>query len=61
MNTITRLFNKKSKKNKNNQRHCSIQESLTQSLKEIKLIKQGKLKAKTWDDLYGELKEDKEK
>lgn len=42
------------------QRYCSVYESLEQSLKEVKLMKQGKIKKKTWNELLKELKEDKE-
>ena len=47
-------------KEKTAQRYCSVYESLEQSLKEVKLIKEGKIKPKTWDELYKELKEKKE-
>ena len=47
-------------KEKTPQRYCSIQESLSESLKEVKMIKQGKIKAKSWKDLFKELKENKE-
>ena len=40
-------------------RHCSVYGSLEESLKEVKLIKEGKLKPKTWDELYKELKNNK--
>ena len=43
-------------KTKTSKRYCSVNESLKESLKEIKLIKEGKAKAKTWDELYDELK-----
>lgn len=42
------------------QRYCSVYESLEESLKEVKMIKQGKIKKKTWKELFKELKEDKE-
>lgn len=57
MSTITRLTNTKEKTSK---RYCSVYESLEESLKEVKLIKAGKIKPKTWDELYNELKEEKE-
>ena len=60
MNTAIHLVNNKKYKD-NNKRHCSIQKSLTKSLKEVKLIKQGKIETKTWDELYKELEEDKER
>ncbi len=47
-------------KDKTAQRYCSVYESLEQSLKEVKLIREGKIKPKTWDELYKELKEEKE-
>ncbi len=47
-------------KDKTAQRYCSVYESLEQSLKEVKLIKEGKIKPKKWDELFNELKEDKE-
>lgn len=56
MNTISSKLTKE----KTPQRYCSIQESLRESLKEVKLIKQGKIKAKSWKDLFKELKENKE-
>ena len=46
-------------KDKTTQRYCTVYESLDESLKEVKLIKQGKIKAKTWKELFKELKEDK--
>ena len=57
MNTVARLTNTKEKLSK---RYCSIYESLEESLKEVKLIKEGKIKPKTWDELYEELKQCKE-
>lgn len=35
-------------------RYCSVEESLRQSLKEIKLYKQGKIKLQTWDEYVNE-------
>lgn len=46
-------------KEKTTPRYCTVYESLDESLKEVKLIKQGKIKAKTWKELFKELKEDK--
>ena len=57
MNTVARLTNTKEKLSK---RYCSVYESLKESLKEVKLHKQGKIQLKTWDELYEELQEDKE-
>lgn len=59
MNTIARL-NGKLTKEKASERYCSVYESLEQSLKEVKLIKEGKIKPKTWQELLKELKEEKE-
>ncbi len=59
MNTITRLTGKLTKE-KNSKRYCTVYESLEQSLKEVNLIKKGKIKAKTWKELYEELEQDKE-
>ena len=61
MNTAVHLINQKKEKANCNKRHCSIQESLAKSLKEVKLIKEGKLEAKTWNELYDELEENEEK
>ena len=41
------------------ERPCTPSESLAQSLKEMKLMRQGKMKKHTWDDLKKELKNDK--
>lgn len=57
MSTVTRLTNTKEKKS---QRYCSVYESLEESLKEVKLIKEGKIKPKTWEELLEELKKDGE-
>lgn len=57
MNTVARLTNTKEKLSK---RYCNIYESLEESLKEVKLIKEGKIKPKSWRDLLNELKKDKE-
>jgi len=37
-------------------REHNIQEMLKQSLKEVKLHKEGKIQLKTWDELYNTLK-----
>lgn len=47
-------------KEKTTQRYCSVYESLEESLKEVKLHREGKTELKTWDELYKELQEDKE-
>lgn len=57
MNAVARLTNTKEKFTK---RYCSVYESLEESLKEVKLIKEGKIKPKTWKELLEELKEDGE-
>lgn len=59
MNTIARL-NGKLTKEKASERYCSVYESLEQSLKEVKLIKEGKIKPKSWRNLLDELRADKE-
>lgn len=58
MNTTARLTGKLTK-DKTAKRYCSVYESLEESLKEVKLIKEGKIKPKTWDELYEELKNNK--
>lgn len=47
-------------KEKTPERYCSVYESLKESLKEVKLIKKGKIKTKSWRQLLDELKEDEE-
>jgi len=37
-------------KNNNTQRYCSVEESLIESLREVKLHIEGKIKLKTWDE-----------
>lgn len=59
MEAIARLKGKFTKE-KAPKRYCSVYESLEQSLKEVKLIKEGKIKPKTWKELLKELKEDGE-
>lgn len=58
MEAIARLRGKLTKE-KAPKRYCSVYESLEESLKEVKLIKEGKVKPKTWDELYEELKNNK--
>ena len=55
MNTITRLTGKKTK---DDSKYCTIYKSLEESLKEVKLIKEGKIKPKTWQELLDELDND---
>lgn len=57
MSTVTRLTNTKEK---TSQRYCSVYESLEESLKEVKLIKEGKIQPKSWKELYNDLKKDEE-
>lgn len=59
MNTIAR-FTGKLTKEKTAKRYCSICESLKESLKEVKLHKEGKIHLDTWDDFLEELKKDEE-
>lgn len=59
MNTVARMT-KKQTNDKKEKRYCTVYESLDESLKEVKLIKEGKIKAKSWDELYEELKSNKE-
>lgn len=59
MGTIARLTGKLTKDN-TSKRYCSVYESLRQSLKEVKLYKQGKLHLDTWDEFLKELNDDKE-
>lgn len=57
MNTIAHLTRKKTK-DKKTERYCSVYESLKESLKEVKLHKEGKIHLDTWDDFLEELKEE---
>lgn len=59
MDTIARLT-RNITKDKKDKRYCTVYESLEQSLQEVKLIKEGKIKPKTWDELYEELKHNEE-
>lgn len=56
MNAIAR-FKGKLTKEKTSKRYCSVYESLDESLKEMQLIRKGKLKAKTWEEFKKELEE----
>ena len=58
MDTIARLTGKLTKE-KTSKRYCSVYESLEQSLKEMNLIRKGKLEAKTWDEFKEELENEK--
>lgn len=42
------------------EKEYNLREALEESLHEVKLIKEEKIKAKTWDELYEELKENKD-
>lgn len=55
MEAIARLAGKLTK-DKKNKRDCTVYESLKESLKEVKLHKQGKIQLGTWNDLYNDLK-----
>ena len=55
MNAISRRLTKE----KMSERYCSVYESLKESLKEVKLHREGKIHLKTWDELYEELKNNK--
>lgn len=59
MDTIAHL-SKDHTKEKASKRYCSISESLRDSLREVKLHRQGKLQLGTWDEFLQELKQDKE-
>lgn len=58
MNAIARLTGKLTK-DKKDKRYCTICESLEQSLKEVKLHKEGKIHLDTWDNFLKELKNEK--
>lgn len=58
MNTIAHLKGKLTKE-KTSKRYCSVYESLKESLKEVKLYKEGKIHLDTWDEFLKELEEDK--
>lgn len=58
MNAIARLTARPTK-DKTPERYCSVYESLKESLKEVKLIKEGKTKPKSWRELLKELDEEK--
>jgi len=40
------------------ERPCTVKESIEQSLKEVKLIKEGKLPKRNWDDFMKELEKE---
>lgn len=57
MEAIARLKGKVTKE-KAPKRYCSIYESLKESLKEVKLYKEGKIHLDTWDEFLEELKKE---
>lgn len=59
MNAIAHLTGKLTKE-KAPKRYCSVYESLKESLKEVKLHREGKIHLDTWDEFLEELNEDKE-
>lgn len=59
MNAIARLFVKTTKE-KAPERYCSVYKSLKESLKEVKLHKEGKIHLDSWDEFLEELKKDEE-
>ncbi|HBJ2614378.1 TPA: hypothetical protein LA742_002870 [Clostridium botulinum] len=42
------------------QRYCPVSESLEESLKQMKAVRSGKMKKKTWRELKKELQEEDE-
>lgn len=46
--------------NTKTERYCPVTESLEESLKEMKAIREGKIPKKTWDDLLKESYDTKE-
>ena len=58
MNTITR-FTGKLTKDKAAQRYCSVYESLKESLKEVKLHREGKKHLDTWEEYLEKKKRSK--
>jgi len=44
--------------NKDEKKYCTPSESLEQSLKEMKLMREGKIPKKSWNDLKEELKKE---
>lgn len=59
MNTVAHMG--KLTKEKTTERYCSVYESLKESLKEVKLIRDGKIKPKTWQEFLEELNKEDEK
>lgn len=54
MGTVAQL-KKKLTKDKAQERYCSIYESLKQSLKEVKLHREGKIHLDTWDEYLNKI------
>lgn len=52
MNAVTRVIGKIAREETS---ESTIYESLKESLKEVKLIKEGKIKPKTWQEILGEI------
>lgn len=40
------------------ERYCTIEESIKESAKEVKLMREGKLPKRNWRDMFKELRED---
>ena len=59
MNTIARLT-RANTKDSNNERYCSVYESLKESLKEVKLHREGKIHLDTWEEYLAKKKHNKE-
>ena len=59
MGTITRLKGKLTKDNAT-ERYCSVYESLEESLKEVKLHREGKIHLDTWSEYLAKKHKDKE-
>ena len=56
MNSTIKLFNKKSLVNS---KEYNLYEALEESLKEVKLIKEGKIKPKKWREILNEIGDEK--
>lgn len=57
MNTVTLG---KLTKEKTSNRYCSVYDSLKESIKEVKLHKEGKIHLDSWNDFLKELRKDEE-
>lgn len=42
------------------ERYCSVSQSLEESLQQMKLMREGKLPKKTWNEVYAERKRNKD-